>query len=204
MGLNSCNSITQWHFSLHVHCIILKGEGQFENSPSLWIFEYHSVLEAERRVKEGHITSPGLYTPIRSRLSPPLYTVQHSVQLMPNDTTVWAWARTSLLDTVPISLWSYEAPVCIDFRLIQCSADVKQWASWVMSHITLVVSQCTAWIASHFLSRIHDKWDKTKEVNADLWAAVRFEVFTAVTMKNGVFWDVTLCGSCKNRRCGGT
>jgi hypothetical protein len=23
---------------------------------------------------------------------------------------------------------------------------------------------------------------------------IRFEVFTAVTMKNGVFWDVTLCG----------
>jgi hypothetical protein len=29
---------------------------------------------------------------------------------------------------------------------------------------------------------------------------VRFEVFTAVTMKNGVFWDVTPCGSCNNRR----
>jgi hypothetical protein len=29
---------------------------------------------------------------------------------------------------------------------------------------------------------------------------VRFEVFTAVTMKNGVFWVVTPCGSCKNRR----
>jgi hypothetical protein len=27
---------------------------------------------------------------------------------------------------------------------------------------------------------------------------VRFEVFTAVTMKNGVFWDVPPCGSCKN------
>jgi hypothetical protein len=26
---------------------------------------------------------------------------------------------------------------------------------------------------------------------------VRFEVFTAVTMKNCVFWDVTPCGSCK-------
>jgi hypothetical protein len=25
---------------------------------------------------------------------------------------------------------------------------------------------------------------------------VRFEVFTAVTMKNGVFWVVTPCGSC--------
>jgi hypothetical protein len=33
---------------------------------------------------------------------------------------------------------------------------------------------------------------------------VSFEVFTAVTMKNGVFWDVTLCGSCKNRDLGGT
>jgi hypothetical protein len=32
----------------------------------------------------------------------------------------------------------------------------------------------------------------------------RFEVFTAVTMKNGVFWDVTPCGSCENRRFEGT
>jgi hypothetical protein len=31
---------------------------------------------------------------------------------------------------------------------------------------------------------------------------VKFEVFTAVTMKNGIFWDVTSCGSCKNRRFG--
>jgi hypothetical protein len=33
---------------------------------------------------------------------------------------------------------------------------------------------------------------------------VRFEVFTTVTMKNVVFWDVTPRGSCKNRRLGGT
>jgi hypothetical protein len=33
---------------------------------------------------------------------------------------------------------------------------------------------------------------------------VRFEVFTAVTMKNCVLWDITSCGSCKNRRFGGT
>jgi cytidine deaminase len=32
----------------------------------------------------------------------------------------------------------------------------------------------------------------------------KIEVFTAVTMKNGVFWDVTPCGSCKNRRFEGT
>jgi hypothetical protein len=29
-------------------------------------------------------------------------------------------------------------------------------------------------------------------------SAVRFEVFTAVTMKNGVFWDVTPCSSYKS------
>jgi hypothetical protein len=38
-------------------------------------------------------------------------------------------------------------------------------------------------------------------VNIDL---VRFEVFTAVTMKNAVFWDAAPCRSCVNRRFGGT
>jgi hypothetical protein len=33
---------------------------------------------------------------------------------------------------------------------------------------------------------------------------IMFEVITAVTMKNGVFCDVTPCGSCKNQRFGGT
>jgi hypothetical protein len=32
---------------------------------------------------------------------------------------------------------------------------------------------------------------------------VRFEVFTAVTMKNAVFWDMALCRSCVNRCFGG-
>jgi hypothetical protein len=40
-------------------------------------------------------------------------------------------------------------------------------------------------------------------VNVNPFLLVRFEVFTAVTMKNYVFWDVTPCGSCKNRRFGG-
>jgi hypothetical protein len=40
-----------------------------------------------------------------------------------------------------------------------------------------------------------------------MWALeyhVRFEALTAVTMKNAVFWDVTQCAFCKNRRFGGT
>jgi hypothetical protein len=38
---------------------------------------------------------------------------------------------------------------------------------------------------------------------SDISVNVRSEVFTEVTMKNGVFWDVTPCGSCKKRRSGG-
>jgi hypothetical protein len=33
---------------------------------------------------------------------------------------------------------------------------------------------------------------------------VRFEVYTAVTIRNAIFWDVTLCGCCKNRHFGGS
>jgi hypothetical protein len=33
---------------------------------------------------------------------------------------------------------------------------------------------------------------------------IRFKVITALTMKKVVFWDATPCGSCKNRRFGGT
>jgi hypothetical protein len=32
-----------------------------------------------------------------------------------------------------------------------------------------------------------------------IYGLVRIEVLTAVTMKNAVFWDATLCGSCPNR-----
>jgi hypothetical protein len=35
-------------------------------------------------------------------------------------------------------------------------------------------------------------------------ARLRFEVSTAVTMKNAVFGDMTSCGSCMNRRFGRT
>jgi hypothetical protein len=40
--------------------------------------------------------------------------------------------------------------------------------------------------------------------NQHLRRNVRAEVFKAVTMKNAVFLDVTPCGSCKNRRFGGS
>jgi hypothetical protein len=43
-----------------------------------------------------------------------------------------------------------------------------------------------------------------KTVNERHGDYVRVEVFTAVSMKNSVFWDVTPCESCKNRNFGGT
>jgi hypothetical protein len=48
--------------------------------------------------------------------------------------------------------------------------------------------------------------DKTalNEAMQTFSSGVRLEVLTAVTMKNGVFWDVTVHGSCKNRHFGGT
>jgi hypothetical protein len=52
-----------------------------------------------------------------------------------------------------------------------------------------------------------DGVEKTKYLSLmenELESYVRFEVFTAVTMKNDVFWNVKSCGSCKNRRFGGT
>jgi hypothetical protein len=54
-------------------------------------------------------------------------------------------------------------------------------------------------------------WLRNPDIDATIcWNAelclnyVRFEFFTAVTMKNTVFWDLMPCGSCKNRRFGGT
>jgi hypothetical protein len=50
----------------------------------------------------------------------------------------------------------------------------------------------------------HTLQRQTDNGKANYFCNVWFEVFMAVTMKNGVFWDVTPCGSCKNRRFGRT
>jgi recombination DNA repair RAD52 pathway protein len=49
-----------------------------------------------------------------------------------------------------------------------------------------------------------DYGNRNEQLVTHTSVVVRLEVFTAVTMKNGVFWDVTPYGSCKNRRFGGT
>jgi hypothetical protein len=58
------------------------------------------------------------------------------------------------------------------------------------------IDQCNI----HYTKRNVPPVDKTNKCPKIKFSAVRFEVFTAVTMKNGVFWDITPCDSCKNRR----
>jgi hypothetical protein len=47
-------------------------------------------------------------------------------------------------------------------------------------------------------------WRSRKIVDLRSGFKTRFEVFTSVTIKNGVFWDVAPCRPCVNRRFGGT
>jgi hypothetical protein len=68
----------------------------------------------------------------------------------------------------------------------------------------------------HYITRIIPKtWDSIVGIatgyntgfclsSSCFVVSVKFEVFTAVTTKNGVFWDVTPCAFCENRRFGGT
>jgi hypothetical protein len=47
--------------------------------------------------------------------------------------------------------------------------------------------------------------DVSEELGASFISVRRMdELGTTLTVKNGVFWDVTPCGSRKNRRYGGT
>jgi hypothetical protein len=77
----------------------------------------------------------------------------------------------------------------------------------LLSHIELTVEHLHVGLRVHTgCAVIYDLYDvlfRWGQIR-DVINHVKFEVFTVVTMKNGVFWDVTPCGSCKNRRFGGT
>jgi hypothetical protein len=63
------------------------------------------------------------------------------------------------------------------------------WRLWTFIHRTSLPKSTY----SHLISYLTTAWSQIWEVEH------RFEVFTAVTMQNAVYWDVTPCGSCKNR-----
>jgi hypothetical protein len=92
---------------------------------------------------------------------------------------------------------------------MQCLVEVRAFLQLLITERTAVVvpedfnnnvapPECQHSYDIRCYRRLSGWWAKRNTIS------VRFEVFTAVTMKNGVFWDVTPCGSCKNRRFGGT
>jgi hypothetical protein len=69
------------------------------------------------------------------------------------------------------------------------------------------ISVTTAFHSADVSSKGNSDWSAVKQRTLGesfLDSCVRFEVFTVLTMKNGIFWDVTPCGSCKNWHFGGT
>jgi hypothetical protein len=68
----------------------------------------------------------------------------------------------------------------------------QSWFSYLNQHTNMSVTYEWAAASTVCACSVSEPITKT--------SVVRFEVFTAVTMKSGVFWDFTLCGSCKNQR----
>jgi hypothetical protein len=84
------------------------------------------------------------------------------------------------------------------------------WRNWLVdipvqgfSAITLTMKNGVLWyIKTQFV--LHRRHNTSPLQSPASKCSVKFEDFTAVTMKNVVFLDVTPCGSCKNRRFEGT
>jgi hypothetical protein len=126
-------------------------------------------------------------------------------QLTVNKTYTKAHEEISLLLTEFMRNCSKGNPQCLMYNrqgrdaALQISWGVEIWAPPLMRRNVkgpwghcIIVQGKEMLILQSLLSLIN------------VWYLVRFEVFTAVAMKNDVFWDVTPCGSCKNRLFGWT
>jgi hypothetical protein len=93
----------------------------------------------------------------------------------------------------------------ISDRISEPAAALLQDLSLVRTVLEFVLPSTSA-LASLIRRFIlsYNRWHGRVQIIFSRLLSVRFEVFTAVIMKNAVFWDVTLCASCKSRRFGGT
>jgi hypothetical protein len=113
----------------------------------------------------------------------------------------------------------YPDSACVSFRegmsFLEPFLDRSRAQARTCVYLVLYLKRCLA-ILEYFLPKFRKVFvlftsESLKfcylSSGASFWSwhtNVRFEVFTAVTMKSDVFWDVMPCGSCKNRRFGGT
>jgi hypothetical protein len=72
------------------------------------------------------------------------------------------------------------------YRLSHCHKITV--VKWVIKDIRMKLKVCCGWLWCNDWNL----WFTT------IFRLIRFEVLMAVTMKNVVFWDVMLCGSCKS------
>jgi hypothetical protein len=73
------------------------------------------------------------------------------------------------------------------------STQMPEWSTRTSSHSRF---SCTGVGGCLCPSTVLNYWVRLSV----FFRSVRFEVFTTMTIRNGVFNDVTPCGSCKNRR----
>jgi hypothetical protein len=102
-------------------------------------------------------------------------------------------------------------PASAPWYVSYCCTGVRMWSLRLMSVSVSTVG--TGWTDTRSIPDSRHtsghvvQWSSSAECQKPFpcsatdgtWFCLRFEVFTAATMKNGVFWDVMSCGSCKNR-----
>jgi hypothetical protein len=87
-----------------------------------------------------------------------------------------------------------DKPICRIYFALKCKAHYSKYKHEMQLGKTAYSKQKQTTIHG---VRVHVKgWELDLNLQKSNFHYVRFEVFTAVTMKNGVFWVVTPCGSC--------
>jgi hypothetical protein len=90
------------------------------------------------------------------------------------------------------------------FRAADCDTDHYLVVAKIRERIAVNKQRSHKFHMERFNIKKLNEVEGKEKYRVEVSNMLRFEVFTAVTMKNGVFWDVTPCGSCKNRCLGGT
>jgi hypothetical protein len=124
------------------------------------------------------------------------------------DTIATAWqTRSSTLNLYLLSIHEGNRRVLKRITGICPLKSERKVAKWtrmweLRNSISVTVMYCSQmWteLLAHFVIHyIFSKYFVVLRIN--FLQSVRSEVFTAMTMKNVVFWDVALCRSCVNRR----
>jgi hypothetical protein len=112
----------------------------------------------------------------------------------------------STILAMPVHVVSH-AYRCIRVQVppLHTSPTIRRWSQLTHLHVNAFLTKFIAHYytaaGKHFtFAQLHFRVN----LLSNFCYSVRLVVFTAVTMKNCVFWDVTPCGACKNRRFGGT